>query len=334
MHVTIFSTKPYDHRFLDEANEAAGSPHRLRFLEPRLTADSALLAQDGTAICAFVNDVVDRPVLEILAASGTKMVALRSAGFNNVDLAAAAELGIAVGRVPAYSPDAVAEHTIGLILCLNRMIHRAFVRVREGNFALEGLLGFDLKGKVAGIVGAGKIGIAVARILRGFGCRVLVADPAPSPVVAEIGAEAVELDQLLQESDIISLHCPLVPQTYHLIDRAAITRMKRGVMLVNTGRGALVNASALIEGLKSGIIGYLALDVYEEEGELFFEDQSDKILQDDVFARLLTFPNVLITGHQGFFTEQALAAIAATTIANLSAFEKDGAPCYPVVAGT
>ncbi|APX85109.1 hydroxyacid dehydrogenase [Methylorubrum extorquens] len=330
MDVTIFSTKAYDRRFLDEANVVAGEPHRLRYLEARLTHESAPLTQGAQAVCAFVNDVLDRPVLEVLAASGTRMVALRSAGFNNVDLPAAAELGIAVGRVPAYSPDAVAEHTVALILALNRKTHRAYARVREGNFALEGLLGFDLKGRTVGIVGTGKIGRAVARILAGFGCRVLAYDPVPSAELAGFGAEAVGLDRLLAEADIVSLHCPLTPDTHHMIDRAALARMKRGVMLINTGRGALVDTAALIEGLKSGVIGDLGLDVYEEEGGLFFEDLSNQIIRDDVFSRLLTFPNVIVTGHQAFFTAEALAAIAATTIENLSCFEKQGVPRHPV----
>lgn len=330
MDVTIFSTKAYDRRFLAEANAAAGEPHRLRYLEARLTHESAPLTQGARAVCAFVNDVLDRPVLEVLAASGTRMVALRSAGFNNVDLPAAAELGIAVGRVPAYSPDAVAEHTVALILALNRKTHRAYARVREGNFALEGLLGFDLKGRTVGIVGTGKIGRAVARILAGFGCRVLAYDPMPSAELAGFGAEAVGLDRLLAEADIVSLHCPLTPDTHHMIDGAALARMKRGVMLINTGRGALVDTAALIEGLKSGVIGDLGLDVYEEEGGLFFEDLSNQIIRDDVFSRLLTFPNVIVTGHQAFFTAEALAAIAATTIENLSCFEKQGVPRHPV----
>jgi len=334
MNVTIFSPKAYDRRFLGEANEAAGAPHRLRYLEARLTHESAALAAGAEAVCVFVNDVVDRSVLEVLAQGGTRMVALRSAGFNHVDLAAAEALGIAIGRVPAYSPDAVAEHTVALILSLNRKIHRAYARVREGNFALDGLLGFDLKGRTAGIVGLGKIGIAVARILAGFGCRVLAYDPAPQSELAAIGGEAVELDQLLAESDIVSLHCPLTPETHHLIDDAALYRMKHGMMLINTGRGALVDTAALIAGLKSGAIGYLGLDVYEEEGDLFFENLSDQILQDDVFARLLTFPNVLVTGHQAFFTEDAMRAIAATTIDNLSGFELEGTPRHPVaIAG-
>lgn len=334
MNVTIFSTKAYDRRFLGEANEAAGMPHRLRYLEARLTHESVALAAGADAVCAFVNDVLDRPVLETLARNGTRMVALRSAGFNNVDLATAGALGISVGRVPAYSPDAVAEHTVALILSLNRKIHRAHARVREGNFALDGLLGFDLKGRTAGIIGLGKIGIAVARILAGFGCRVLAYDPAPQPELAAIGGQAVALDQLLAESDIVSLHCPLTPETHHLIDDAALRRMKHGVMLINTGRGALVDTAALIAGLKSGAIGYLGLDVYEEEGDLFFENLSDQILQDDVFARLLTFPNVLVTGHQAFFTDEAMRAIAATTIENLSSFEIEGLPRYLVAIAT
>ncbi|EQB13007.1 2-hydroxyacid dehydrogenase [Sphingobium lactosutens] len=332
MDVTVFSTKAYDRRFLDEANAAKGAPHRMRYLDVRLTEESALLAAGTSAICAFVNDVLDRPVLTRLAAGGTKMLALRSAGFNHVDLAAANELGIAVGRVPAYSPDAVAEHTVGLILTLNRKIHRAYARVREGNFALEGLLGFDLKGRTAGVVGAGKIGTAVARILAGFGCRILVHDPAPTPEICVAGAEIVDLQTLLASSDIVTLHCPLTPETRHLIDGNALSLVKRGVMLINTGRGALVDTRALIEGLKTGVIGYLGLDVYEEEGDLFFENLSDEILQDDLFARLLTFPNVLITGHQAFFTVEAMTAIAATTIDNLTCFEKDQRPRHPVVA--
>ncbi len=332
MDVAVFSSKSYDRQFLVAANEATSGRHRLRFLEARLTADSVSLAQGSQAICVFVNDVLDRPVLALLATSGTRLVVLRSAGFNHVDLAAAAELGIAVARVPAYAPDAVAEHTIALILSLNRKIHRAYARVREGNFALDGLLGFNLRGRTAGIVGAGKIGIAVARILAAFGCRVLVYDPQPSPDLAAVEAQMVPLATLLAESDIVSLHCPLVPATRHLIDRKALAGMKHGVMLINTGRGALVDAAALIGGLKSGAIGYLGLDVYEEEEELFFEDLSDQVLQDDVFARLLTFPNVLITGHQAFFTAEALAEIARTTIENLSSFEDNGTPANPVEA--
>ncbi len=330
MHVAVFSTKPHDREFLGRANAACGNRHGLHFLEARLTHDTARLAGDAQAVCAFVNDVLDRPVLEILHAAGVRLVALRSAGFNTVDLAAADELGLAVARVPAYSPEAVAEHTVALILSLNRNIHRAYARVREGNFALDGLLGFDLKGRTVGIVGTGKIGLGVARIMLGFGCRVLGFDPVPSAEFAMVGCRYVALHELLSQSDIITLHCPLTPETYHLVDERAIGAMKQRVMIINTGRGALVETRALIEGLKSGKIGHVGLDVYEEEGDLFFENLSDQIIQDDVFARLLTFPNVLITGHQAFFTREALTAIAETTIENISSFEDSGRPAHPV----
>ena len=330
MKVAVFSTKGYDRRFLEQANRAGGNRHALTFLEPRLTAVSAPLAGDATAVCAFVNDQLDRATLSILAGTGVRLIALRCAGFNNVDLAAAAELGIAVGRVPAYSPYAVAEHTIALILSLNRKIHRAYARVREGNFALAGLLGFDLRGRTAGIVGTGQIGMAVARILAGFGCQILAHDPAQNPELERLGGSYAPIGDLLSRSDIVTLHCPLTPGTRHLIDAGAVARMKPGVMLINTGRGALVDTEAAIAGLKSGAIGYLGLDVYEEESDLFFENLSDQIIQDDVFARLLTFPNVLITGHQAFFTAEALSAIAAATIENITRFEDDGAPASPV----
>jgi D-lactate dehydrogenase len=328
VRVAVFSTKPYDRRFLEAANRATG--HELVFLEPRLLPETTPLAAGFPAVCAFVNDRLDRPVLETLAASGTHLIALRSAGFNNVDLVAAAELGITVVRVPAYSPYAVAEHSVGLMLALNRKLTRAAARVREGNFALDGLLGFDMYGKSAGIVGTGKIGTVVASILNGFGCRLLAYDPHPSDVCRALGVEYVSLGQLLGEADIVTLHLPLTPESHHLIDAAAIGRMKRGAMLINTSRGALLDTVAVIDGLKSGRIGALGLDVYEEEADLFFEDLSNKVLQDDVFARLLTFPNVLITGHQAFFTEEALTAIAETTLANISAIER-GEPCPNVI---
>jgi D-lactate dehydrogenase len=247
-----------------------------------------------------------------------------------VDLAAARRLGITVARVPAYSPDAVAEHTVAMILSLNRGIHRAHARVREGNFALEGLLGFDMKGRTVGVVGTGRIGVAVARIMLGFGCRVMAHDPAPDPACAAMGVSYVALEELLAASDVVTLHCPLTPGTRHMIDAAAVARMKRGVMLVNTSRGALVDTRAAIEGLKTGAIGRLGLDVYEEEGDLFFQDLSGQVIQDDVFARLLTFPNVLVTGHQAFFTEEALTAIAETTVANITAFEETGRAVHEV----
>jgi D-lactate dehydrogenase len=330
VRVAIFSTKPYDRRFLDVANRDGG--HDLVYFEPRLVPETAPLAVGFPAVCAFVNDRLDRPVLEALASGGTRLIALRSAGFNNVDLEAADALGMMVVRVPAYSPYAVAEHTVGLMLALNRKLPRAAARVREGNFALDGLLGFDVHGKTVGIVGTGKIGAVVARIMGGFGCRLLAYDPYPNEACTSLGVEYVPLDALLGAADIVTLHLPLTPESHHLIDAAAIRRMKRGVMLINTSRGALLDTAAVIEGLKAGQIGSLGLDVYEEEADLFFEDLSSHVLQDDIFARLLTFPNVLITGHQAFFTEEALTAIAETTLANIATVER-GEPCPNAVTG-
>ncbi len=330
MKTAVYSTRAYDRDFLAEANRAARSPHDLSFIETHLGPQTAMMAEGHAAVCVFVNDVLDRQVLTALSKTGVRIAALRCAGFNNVDVAAAQDAGIALARVPAYSPDAIAEHTLALILCLNRKVHRAYARVREGNFALEGLLGFDLKGKVAGIVGTGQIGLRVAAILHGFGCEVIASDPFPSGALEDAGGRYVDMDELLARSDIVSLHCPLTPRTKHLIDERAIAAMKQGAMLINTSRGAVVDAQALIGGLKSGRIGHLGLDVYEEEGDLFFEDLSGRVLHDDVFARLLTFPNVLITGHQGFFTREAMTAIAETTIANFSRFEETGEPLHPV----
>jgi D-lactate dehydrogenase len=324
MRVAVFSSKPYDVTFLTAANRALG--HDLLFLEPRLAKETAALASGRPAICAFVNDQLDAEVLTRLAAEGTRLVALRSAGYNNVDLPAASRLALTVTRVPAYSPHAVAEHTIALILALDRKVHRAWARIREGNFSLDGLLGFDLVGRTAGVVGTGKIGAAVVRILTGFGCRVLAFDPVPSPECLALGTSYVPLPDLLASSDIVSLHCPLTPETRHLLDGAALARMKPGAMLINTGRGALVDTKAVIEALKAGRLGHLGLDVYEEEAALFFEDRSWRILQDDVFARLLTFPNVIVTGHQGFFTAEALAAIADTTLQAVTEFEQGRVP--------
>jgi D-lactate dehydrogenase len=321
VHVAVFSTKPYDQQFLTAACEAAGARHQLAFLEPRLTVATAPLATGCRAVCAFVNDDLGARSLERLAEAGVELVALRSAGFNHVDLAAADRLGMTVARVPGYSPAAVAEHATALVLALNRRVHRAYNRVREGNFALNGLLGFDLAGRTVATIGTGKIGTVFARIMVGFGCRVLAVDPYPSDAARAVGATYVDLDEALAAADIIALHCPLTPETHHLIDASTIARMRDGVMLINTSRGALVETTAAIDALKSGRIGYLGLDVYEEEAELFFEDLSDRVLHDDVFSRLLTFPNVLITGHQGFFTEDALRNIAAATIGNLTAFE-------------
>jgi D-lactate dehydrogenase len=320
--IRIFSAKPYDRVAFDAAN--ADGRHDLVYIETGLGRSTVGLADGAPVVCAFVNDDVSAPVVEALAAGGTTCIALRCAGFNNIDLAAADRAGIAVVRVPAYSPNAVAEHTLALMLALNRRIPRAYNRVRDGNFALDGLVGFDMAGKTAGVVGAGQIGAIVARLLWHLRCRVLVVDPHRDEHLVELGVEYVDLDQLLFESDVISLNCPLVESTYHLIDRSAIARMRDGVMIVNTGRGALVDTAAVIDGLKSGRIGSLALDVYEEEGSLFFEDRSAQVLDDDVFARLLTFHNVLITAHQAFLTREALSAIAETTLANVTEITTTG----------
>lgn len=337
MRLVVYSTRPYDRHFLELANRhdpadgSASAPrHELVFLDARLDEHTAAASAGAGAVCAFVNDRLHAEVLQRLHAEGVRLVALRCAGFNHVDLSAAAALGIAVGRVPEYSPHAVAEHTVALMLMLNRKLHRAVARVREGNFALDGLLGFDLHGRTVGVVGTGKIGAQVCRIMRGFGCRVLAHDPQVSHDCASLGARYVDLDELLAASDIVTLHCPLTPDTHHLIDGAALRRMKPGAMLVNTSRGAVIDTPAVIDALKAGRLGSLGLDVYEEEGDLFFRDLSATVIQDDVFARLLTFPNVVITAHQAFFTEDALQAIARITLDNVSEFERRGRPLHPV----
>lgn len=327
MDVTVYSTKPYDRQFMDAA---VSGRHRLAYLDARLTAATAVLARGAGAVCAFVNDQVDAAALEALKGLGIRLVALRSAGFNNVDLAAAKRCGIVVASVPSYSPEAVAEHAAALILSLDRNIHRAYARVREGNFALDGLLGFNLHGRTVGVVGTGRIGTAIAKIMLGFGCRVLAYDVNPSPECKALGVVYVSFEDLLAASDVVTLHCPLNPTTHHLVDDVAIQRMKHGAMLINTSRGGVIDTQAVIDGLKAGSIGHLGLDVYEEEGDLFFEDMSDRVISDDVFERLLTFPNVLVTGHQGFFTTEALSAIAQTTIANISSFEETGHALHEV----
>ncbi len=311
----MFSARDYDEHYFNQFSGA----HEWQYFRNHLRPETARLAEGCDVACVFVNDRVDQDAIRKLSAGGVRLLALRSAGYNHVDLGAAADAGITVVRVPAYSPHAVAEHTIALILALVRKIPRAHARVRDGNFSLEGLLGFDLYQKTVGLVGLGRIGSIVARILSGFDCRVLVSDPHASPEDAEM-VELTDLETLCSSSDIISLHCPLTPHTHHVIDKAAIESMKDGVMLINTSRGGLVDTKAVINGLKSGRIGHLGLDVYEEEGDLFFDDLSNKIIADDVFARLLTFPNVLITGHQAFFTHEALTSIAQTTLANIDAF--------------
>lgn len=312
----MFSAKPYERATFEAASVASGL--ELAYLEPRLDATTVELAAGAAAVCVFVNDDVSAPVIEALAAGGTRCVALRCAGFNNVDLAAAEAHGIVVVRVPAYSPNAVAEHTLALILALNRHIHRAYNRVRDGNFALDGLVGFDLAGKTAAVIGTGRIGVIVARLLWHLRCRVLAVDPFHDEHLVELGVEYVPLATALAESDVVTLNCPLTAETRHLVDAAALATMKPGAMLVNTGRGALIDTQAVVDALKAGRLGSLALDVYEEEARLFFEDRSDEIIDDDVFARLLTFPNVLITAHQAFLTTEALTAIAETTVANVA----------------
>lgn len=320
MRVAVFSAKAYDRLSLDAANGEVG--HRIDYFDAHLDASTATLAAGYDGVCVFVNDRLDRAALEQLAAGGVRIVALRCAGFNNVDLQAAQALGLTVTRVPAYSPQAVAEFTIGLILAVNRHIPRAWNRVRENNFSLDGLIGKTLSGRTAGVIGGGRVGALVAQALRrGFGCEVLVADLSRDPALLEAGVRYASAQELIAESDIISLHCPLTPETRHIIDADAIARARPGVIIVNTSRGALIDTAALIEGLKSRKVGAVALDVYEQEADLFFEDLSNEIVTDDVFQRLLTFPNVVVTGHQAFFTIEALDAIAQVTLDSLKRFE-------------
>ncbi|WP_251975778.1 2-hydroxyacid dehydrogenase [Salinicola avicenniae] len=327
MKITLYSAQPYDCRSFDEVLASHFPDAELEFVyqEASLNLHTVALADKSDAVCVFVNDQLDADVLEALAAQGVRAIVLRCAGFNNIDLEAAHRLGLFVARVPAYSPEAVAEHALAMIMTLNRKTHRAFNRVREGNFALDGLLGVTLHGKTAGVVGTGRIGLCMARILQGLGCEVLGYDPYPSEAFKAFG-EMVPLEALLARADIVSLHCPLTEQTHHLIDAKALAGMKPGAMLVNTSRGALIDTPAVVEALKSRHLGALAIDVYEQESELFFHDHSAEIITDDVFARLASFPNVLITGHQGFFTVEALAEIAQVTCANLLAFA-EGLEC-------
>ncbi len=319
MRILVFSARPYDREYLEPLARKAG--HEIAFIEARLKTSTASIAAGHEAVCIFVNDIADAGAIAALAEVGVKVIALRCAGFNNVDLDAARRHDITVVRVPVYSPHAVAEHTVALILTLNRKIHRAHARVREGNFELQGLLGFDLHGKTVGVIGTGSIGQVFARIMLGFGCEVIAHDLYPRPDLQAAGVRYCPLPELFERSHMISLHCPLTPETYHLIDADALARMRRHVMLINTSRGGLVDTRAIIEALKSERLGGLAIDVYEEEGHLFFRDLSGQVIQDDTFARLLTFPNVLITAHQAFFTREALQEIAQTTVGNLSDIE-------------
>lgn len=329
MRLAVFGTK----RWVREGFSRDIPPSiEVKFLESNLNEETAALAEGFDAVCVFVNDVVNAGVVHRLADLGVGTIALRCAGFNNVDLAAVKERGITVCRVPAYSPYAVAEHAMGLILSLNRRYHRAHNRVREGNFSLDGLLGFDVHGKTVGVIGTGRIGRIFIDVVSGFGVKILAFDTVLDDSVRQQGAEYVTLEELYRRSDIISLHCPLTPDTYHLIDDEAVSGMKKGVMLINTSRGPLIDSAAVIAGLKSGKIGYMGLDVYEEEGDLFFEDLSDTVIQDDTFVRLETFPNVLITAHQAFFTAEAVENIRRTTYANLTAIA-EGGECANVVSG-
>ncbi|MDQ3002120.1 MAG: 2-hydroxyacid dehydrogenase [Fibrobacterota bacterium] len=329
MLVTVFSSRNYERPMLEQA--AAASGHQLRFQPIQLNSATALLAQGSTAVSAFVNDLLDSQTLQKLSDLGVKCIALRCAGFNNVDLQAAERLGIVIARVPAYPPYAVAEHTLTLALGLSRKLCRTYNRVREGNFSLEGMLGMGLHGKTVGIVGTGKIGAVVAGIFKGFGCALTGYDVNPSSECLALGMTYLPFHELVRTSDIITLHCPLTPETRHLIGSREVAMMKPGCMLINTSRGAVLDTRAVIEGLKSGKIGNLGLDVYEEEADIFFADLSGQVIQDDVFARLLTFPNVIITGHQGFFTQEALLDITQTTMDNLSEFERSG-KCVNAVA--
>lgn len=318
MRIAFFDAHRFEREAFDRAN--VEFRHELTYLESRLEETTAVLAAAHAVVCAFVSDILDRRTLEKVTSFGVKLVALRSAGFNNVDLPAAAALGLRVVRVPDYSPHAVAEHAVALVLTLNRKIHRAYARVRDGNFSLEGLVGFDLHGKTVGLVGGGKIGSAAAGIFLGFGCKVLAHDLRVDSTLAARGVTFVDLDALLARSDVVSLHVPLTPKTKHLIDERALGLMKPGAMLINTGRGALIDTRALIKALKQGRLGGAGLDVYEEEEGIFFHDLSGQVIQDDVLARLMTFPNVVITSHQAFLTREALDKIASTTLSSVAAF--------------
>lgn len=318
MRVAVFSTKTYDREYLGKFNN---NIHKLTYFDAALNADTTNLTLGFNAVCIFVNDKADRETIEKMSENGIKLIALRCAGFNNVDLEAAAKNNIKVVRVPAYSPQAVAEHAIALILTLNRKTHKAYNRIREGNFSLEKLIGFNLYHKTVGVIGTGKIGAIFCGLMLGFGCKVLAYDKYESDELKQKGLEYKSLDEILQQSDIISLHCPLTPETHHLFDDNAFSKIKKGAMIINTSRGAVIKTSDAIEALKNERLGYLGIDLYEQEEKLFFKDLSESIIQDDLILQLIGFPNVLITSHQGFFTKEALDEIAITTMKNLSDFE-------------
>ena len=324
MKVALYSTKNYDRKYFELVNVKYG--FQLEFFDFQLNERTAKMAEHCDVVCIFVNDDGSRKVLEKLAALGVKMIALRCAGFNNVDLKAAKELGLQVVRVPAYSPEAVAEHTVGLMMTLNRRIHRAYQRTREANFSLEGLIGFNMHGRTVGVIGTGKIGVAVMRILKGFGMHILAYDPFKNPIAEELGAVYTKLDDLYAKSHVITLHCPATPENYHLLNRESFAKMKDGVMIINTSRGSLIDTLAAIDALKQRKIGALGMDVYENERDLFFEDKSNEVIQDDVFRRLSACHNVLLTGHQAFLTEEALMSISDVTLANIYTL-KTGKPC-------
>jgi len=319
MTLTFFSTQPYDRTFFEEHNKSFG--FTLNFLEVQLNEQTVQLA-NSEAVCVFVNDRVNKVVVSQLSKQGVKVIALRCAGYNNVDLQACADHNIKVVRVPAYSPEAVAEHAVAMIMTLNRKTHKAYNRVREQNFSLNGLLGFDLHGKTIGVIGTGNIGKAFCKIMLGFGCEVLAYDIKPNDELVKSGVKYVSLNDLLSKSDVISLHCPLNANTKYLINSTSVQQMKPGVMLINTSRGGLIDTKAAIQGLRNSRISALGIDVYEQEENLFFKDLSEEIIEDDTIARLMSFPNVLVTAHQGFFTHEALAQIAMVTLSNIQAFEK------------
>lgn len=321
MKIAFFNTKSYDKHAFEEENKGFGQ--NITYFELGLTKETVSVLNGFDAVCVFVNDKLDAELISSMKTAGIKLIALRSAGFNNVDLVAADVLGIKVVRVPAYSPNSIAEHAVGLVLTLARKIHKAYNRVRENNFSLEGLTGFELRGKVVGVIGTGKIGAAFAKIMHnGFGCTVIAYDPNPDHELEKSGVMYTSLEKIYSESDVISLHCPLNPATKHIINTKSFELMKPTVLIVNTGRGALIDTKAIIEALKKKQIGQLALDVYEYEDKLFFKDLSETVIEDDLIARLLTFPNVLITAHQAFLTDIALAQIAKITLENVQAFEK------------
>ena len=319
MKIAFFSTKSYDREYFDKCNK--DTKHAISYFEESLNSNTAAITKGFEAVCVFVNDKLDKQTIAKLSENGIQLIALRSAGFNNVDLVAAAEKNIKIVRVPAYSPQAVAEHAVSLILTLNRKTHKAYNRIREGNFSIEKLIGFNLFNKTVGVIGTGKIGTAFCEIMLGFGCKILAHDIKESDVLKKKGVLYKTFDELLHNADIISLHCPLNPQTNHLINTAAFSKMKKGVMLINTGRGALIKTTVAIEALKTEKLGYLGLDVYEQEENLFFRDLSEDIIQDEILLRLIGFPNVLITAHQGFLTKEALEQIATITLKNSSDFE-------------